>query len=145
MNDMAKNLLLWLIIAAVLMMVFQQFNPRGQSPQELAYSEFMDRVKRNSVGEVLVRKDGRTIEAKLKDGSPVRTTAILTEANIADIEKNVEKLRVEPTDSGISVVGILVNWLPFLIFIGFLIYVMRQMQSGGGGRGAMSFGRSRAR
>ncbi|UXI69721.1 ATP-dependent zinc metalloprotease FtsH [Tahibacter amnicola] len=145
MNDMAKNLLIWLIIAAVLMTVFQQFNPRGAGPQELAYSEFMDRVKRNSVGEVLVKNDGRTIEAKLKDGSSVRTTAILTEANMADLEKNVEKLRVEPTDNGISVVGILVNWLPFLIFIGFLIYVMRQMQSGGGGRGAMSFGRSRAR
>ncbi|MDC8015264.1 ATP-dependent zinc metalloprotease FtsH [Tahibacter soli] len=146
MNDMAKNLLLWLIIAVVLLTVFQSFNPRSGGPQDLAFSDFMDKVRRNSVSEVLVRNDRPpTIEAKLKDGTKVRTTSLLTDSNIAEIEKNVEKLSVEPSDNGVSVIGILVNWLPFLIFIGFLIYVMRQMQSGGGGRGAMSFGRSRAR
>ncbi len=145
MNDMAKNLLLWLIIAVVLLTVFQSFNPRGTGTQELAYSDFMDKVEHNSVAEVLVHNDNRTIEAKLKDGSSVRTTALLTDANITELQKKVDKMRVEPTDNGFSLLGILVNWAPFLIFIGFLIYVMRQMQSGGGGRGAMSFGRSRAR
>ncbi|MEO8672889.1 MAG: ATP-dependent zinc metalloprotease FtsH, partial [Tahibacter sp.] len=114
-------------------------------PTEVAYSEFMDKVHAKSVAEVLVRNDGRTVEGKLKDGTGLRTTALLTESTIADIEKNVEKVKVEASDSGVSIVSILVNWAPFLIFIGFLIYVMRQMQSGGGGRGAMSFGRSRAR
>jgi len=145
MNDMAKNLLLWLIIAVVLLTVFQSFNPRGTGTQDLAYSDFMDKVEHNSVAEVLVHNDNRTIEAKLKDGSSVRTTALLTDANISELQKKVDKMRVEPTDNGFSLLGILVNWAPFLIFIGFLIYVMRQMQSGGGGRGAMSFGRSRAR
>ncbi|HVH33800.1 MAG TPA: ATP-dependent metallopeptidase FtsH/Yme1/Tma family protein, partial [Tahibacter sp.] len=145
MNDMAKNLLLWLIIAVVLLTVFQSFNPRGTGTQDLAYSDFMDKVEHNAVAEVLVRNDNRTIEAKLKDGSSVRTTFLPTDENIAELQKKVDKMRVEPSDNGISLLGILVNWAPFLIFIGFLIYVMRQMQSGGGGRGAMSFGRSRAR
>jgi len=145
MNDMAKNLLLWLIIAVVLLTVFQSFNPRGTSTQDLAYSDFMDKVDHNAVAEVLVRNDNRSIEAKLKDGNSVRTTARLTDDNIAAMEKKVDKVRFEASDNGFSLLGILVNWAPFLIFIGFLIYVMRQMQSGGGGRGAMSFGRSRAR
>jgi cell division protease FtsH len=145
MNDMAKNLLLWLIIAVVLLTVFQSFNPRGTGTQDLAYSDFMDKVEHNAVAEVLVRNDNRTIEAKLKDGNSVRTTFLPTDENIAELQKKVDKMRVEPSDNGISLLGILVNWAPFLIFIGFLIYVMRQMQSGGGGRGAMSFGRSRAR
>ncbi|WP_386071398.1 ATP-dependent zinc metalloprotease FtsH [Tahibacter sp. UC22_41] len=125
--------------------MFQSFNPRGTGTQDLAYSDFMDKVEHNAVAEVLVRNDNRTIEAKLKDGSSVRTTFLPTDENIAELQKKVDKMRVEPSDNGISLLGILVNWAPFLIFIGFLIYVMRQMQSGGGGRGAMSFGRSRAR
>lgn len=145
MNDMAKNLLLWLIIAVVLLTVFQSFNPRGTGTQDLAYSDFMDKVEHNGVSEVLVHNDNRTIEAKLKDGTSVRTTFLPTDENISVLQKKVDKMRVEPSDNGVSLLGILVNWAPFLIFIGFLIYVMRQMQSGGGGRGAMSFGRSRAR
>ncbi|GMV31363.1 MAG: ATP-dependent zinc metalloprotease FtsH [Rhodanobacteraceae bacterium] len=145
MNDMAKNLLLWLIIAVVLLTVFQSFNPRGTGTQDLAYSDFMDKVEHNAVSEVLVHNDNRTIEAKLKDGSSVRTTFLPTDENISVLQKKVDKMRVEPSDNGVSLFSILINWAPFLIFIGFLIYVMRQMQSGGGGRGAMSFGRSRAR
>jgi cell division protease FtsH len=145
MNDMAKNLLLWLIIAVVLLTVFQSFNPRGTGTQDLAYSDFMDKVEHNSVSEVLVHNDNRTIEAKLKDGTSVRTTFLPTDENISVLQKKVDKMRVEPSDNGVSLFSILINWAPFLIFIGFLIYVMRQMQSGGGGRGAMSFGRSRAR
>ncbi|MBL8298564.1 MAG: ATP-dependent zinc metalloprotease FtsH [Rhodanobacteraceae bacterium] len=145
MNDMAKNLLLWLIIAVVLLTVFQSFNPRGTGTQDLAYSDFMDKVEHNAVSEVLVHNDNRTIEAKLKDGTSVRTTFLPTDENISVLQKKVDKMRVEPSDNGISLLGILINWAPFLIFIGFLIYVMRQMQSGGGGRSAMSFGRSRAR
>lgn len=145
MNDMAKNLLLWLIIAVVLLTVFRSFDQRSAGTQDLAYSDFMDKVEHNSVSEVTVRNDRSSIEAKLKDGSSVRTTFIATEQNLGEIEKKVDKLRIEPSDNGFSLLSILVNWAPFLVFIGFLIYVMRQMQSGGGGRGAMSFGRSRAR
>ena len=102
MNDMAKNLLLWLIIAVVLLTVFQSFNPRGTGTQDLAYSDFMDKVEHNAVAEVLVRNDNRTIEAKLKDGNSVRTTFLPTDENIAELQKKVDKMRVEPSDNGIS-------------------------------------------
>lgn len=145
MNDMAKNLLLWVVIAVVLVTVFQSFNPHPTSTSDVAYSVFLNQVRNNQVESVLVHNDNRTIDAKLKDGSSVRTTALLTDNAIAEIEKNVQKLQVEPTDNGRPLLRMLLDWVPFLIFIGLLVYFMRQMQAGAGGRGAMSFGRSRAK
>ncbi len=146
MNDMAKTLTLWVIIAVVLLTVFQSFNPRAAPTADLSYSEFMQAVRDNRVDEVLVHNDGRTIEAKLRDGSSVRTTALLTEQAIADIEKGAQKVKVEATDPPMPILlRILFDWLPIIIFIGLLFYFMRQMQAGAGGRGAMSFGRSRAK
>ena len=143
MNEMAKNLLLWVVIAVVLIAVFQSFNPRSD-PSTLSYSEFMQKVENNDVAEVLIRNDNRTIDAKLKDGNKLHTTALLTDKTVDDISKHA-KVTVEPTDNSGALWRILLDWVPFLIFIGLLVYFMRQMQAGAGGRGAMSFGRSRAR
>ena len=146
MNDMAKTLVLWVIIAVVLLTVFQSFNPRPAATADLPYSEFMQAVRDNRVDEVFVHNDGRTIEAKLRDGNSVRTTALLTEQAIADIEKGAQKVKVEPADPPMPILlRVLFDWLPIIIFIGLLFYFMRQMQAGAGGRGAMSFGRSRAK
>ncbi len=146
MNDMAKTLLLWVIIAVVLLTVFQSFNPRVATTADLPYSDFMEAVRNDRVDEVLVRNDGRTIEAKLRDGTSVRTTALLTEQAIADIEKGAQKVKVEATEPPMPMLlRVLFDWLPIIIFIGLLFYFMRQMQAGAGGRGAMSFGRSRAK
>ncbi|HZX91189.1 MAG TPA: ATP-dependent zinc metalloprotease FtsH [Rudaea sp.] len=143
MNEMAKNLLLWVVIAVVLIAVFQSFNPRSD-PSTLSYSEFMQKVENNDVSEVLIRNDNRTIDAKLKDGNKLHTTALLTDKTVDDISKHA-KVTVEATDNSGALWRILLDWVPFLIFIGLLVYFMRQMQAGAGGRGAMSFGRSRAR
>jgi len=143
MNEMAKNLLLWVVIAVVLIAVFQSFNPRTD-PSTLSYSEFMQKVENNDVAEVLIRNDNRTIDAKLKDGNKLHTTALLTDKTVDDISKHA-KVTVEATDNSGALWRILLDWVPFLIFIGLLVYFMRQMQAGAGGRGAMSFGRSRAR
>jgi cell division protease FtsH len=140
---MAKNLLLWVVIAVVLIAVFQSFNPRSD-PSTLSYSEFMQKVENNDVSEVLIRNDNRTIDAKLKDGNKLHTTALLTDKTVDDISKHA-KVTVEATDNSSALWRILLDWVPFLIFIGLLVYFMRQMQAGAGGRGAMSFGRSRAR
>ena len=98
MNEMAKTLLLWVVIAVVLLTVFQSFNPQSASTKDVSYSEFMQAVRDKRVDEVLVHNDGRTVEAKLQDGSSVRTTALLTEKSIADIETDVPKMKVEATD-----------------------------------------------
>jgi cell division protease FtsH len=146
MNDMAKTVLLWVVIAVVLLTVFQSFNPHTAVTKDIPYSEFMQAVRDKRVDEVLVHNDGRTVEAKLQDGTNVRTTALLTEQSIGDIEKDVQKVKVEATDPGMPLIlRLLFDWLPIIIFIGILFYFMRQMQAGAGGRGAMSFGRSRAK
>ena len=146
MNEMAKTLLLWVVIAVVLLTVFQSFNPQSASTKDVSYSEFMQAVRDKRVDEVLVHNDGRTVEAKLQDGSSVRTTALLTEKSIADIETDVPKVKVEATDPPMPLaLRLLFDWLPLIVIFGLIFYFMRQMQSGAGGRGAMSFGRSRAK
>lgn len=146
MNEMAKNLLLWIVVAVVLLSVFQSFNPRGNTAQDLSFSDFMQQVTNNNVSEALVKNDNRTVEAKLINGGLVRTQVPLTDSTIEEMRKHIPKaLSFEPADTGVSLFRILIEWVPFLIFIGLLIYFMRQMQAGAGGRGAMSFGRSRAR
>jgi cell division protease FtsH len=146
MNDMAKTVLLWVVIAVVLLTVFQSFNPHTAVTKDIPYSEFMQAVRDKRVDEVLVHNDNRTVEAKLQDGTNIRTTVLATEQSLSEIEKDVEKVKVEPTDPGMPLIlRLLFDWLPIIIFIGILFYFMRQMQAGAGGRGAMSFGRSRAK
>ncbi len=146
MNDMAKTVLLWVVIAVVLLTVFQSFNPHPAATKDIPYSEFMQAVRDKRVDEVLVHNDGRTVEAKLQDGTSVRTTALLTEQSIGDIEKDVQKVKVEATDPPMPLLlRLLFDWLPLIVIFGLIFYFMRQMQAGGGGRGAMSFGRSRAK
>ncbi|MBX3696373.1 MAG: ATP-dependent zinc metalloprotease FtsH [Dokdonella sp.] len=146
MNDMAKTLLLWVVIAVVLLTVFQSFNPRAAATKDIPYSEFMQAVRDKRVDEVLVHNDNRTVEAKLQDGTNIRTTVLPTEQSLSEIERDVGKVKVEPTDPGMPLIlRLLFDWLPIIIFIGILFYFMRQMQAGAGGRGAMSFGRSRAK
>ncbi|HZP66188.1 MAG TPA: ATP-dependent zinc metalloprotease FtsH [Rudaea sp.] len=147
MNDMAKNLLLWVVIAIVLIMVFQSFNPRGESTTNIPYSEFMQQVENNSVSKVTISAtEPATISGKRKDGSALVTIAPIEDRDMVAImrQHNVE-VRQDPPDNSGALWRILLDWVPFLIFIGLLVYFMRQMQAGAGGRGAMSFGRSRAR
>jgi cell division protease FtsH len=147
MNDMAKNLLLWVVIAIVLIVVFQSFNPRGEGPTNISYSEFMQQVENNNVSQVTI---GNTtpapITGKRKDGTALATTAPALDLQMVTIlRQHGVDVRQEPADTNSAFWRILLDWVPFLIFIGLLVYFMRQMQAGAGGRGAMSFGRSRAR
>ena len=147
MNDMAKNLLLWIVIAIVLIMVFQSFNPRGDSPTNIPYSEFMQQVENNAVSTVKISATmPATIAGKRKDGSSLQTVAPIEDSQmIPSLRAHGVAVSQEPADNSGALWRILLDWVPFLIFIGLLIYFMRQMQAGAGGRGAMSFGRSRAR
>ena len=148
MNDMAKNLLLWVIVAVVLLTVFQSFNPRVQPPSDVAYSNFTQQVGNGGVASVTLSAEMPSkATAKLKDGSSVSTTVPIgaNEQLIDLLAKSSVELRQTPPDNVMPLWRILLDWVPILIFIGLLIYFMRQMQAGAGGRGAMSFGRSRAK
>ncbi|MBB5015645.1 ATP-dependent zinc metalloprotease FtsH [Rehaibacterium terrae] len=145
MNDLAKNLLLWVIVAVVLMAVFQSFSPRGAGTQALAYDQFIHLVRSNSVAKVHIDEDRVTIRGERKDGTRFITYNPGDKDLVNDLLEHRVAIEQAPPPSGPSLTYILINLLPYLIFIGIFIFFMRQLQSGGGGKGAMSFGRSRAK
>ena len=145
MNDMAKNLLLWLVIAAVLFSVFQNFNQPEKSP-ELAYSAFVQDVRSGRVSEVTIQ--GRMIYGVWTDGAKFTVVRPdLTDTKIVDelIDNNVQIIGSEPKRTSLWE-QLLVASFPILLFIAVFIFFMRQMQGGAGGRGGpMSFAKSKAR
>jgi cell division protease FtsH len=152
MNDLTKNLLLWVVVAVVLMVVFQSFSPKlgGASAQPATYSEFLDQVDSGNVKQVTFSGDSRSnvtqVQYTLNSGQQVVTNGPY-DRDLVNVlrNKNVE-IKQEAPASGISLGVILLNFLPVLLIIGFWIFIMRQMQGGGGGaKGAMSFGKSRAK
>ncbi|MGO1068574.1 ATP-dependent zinc metalloprotease FtsH [Lysobacter sp. CA199] len=144
MNDLAKNLLLWVIVAVVLMVVFQAFGPRTPGTEALAYNDFISQVQNDRIKEVKISDDGTTITGKRKDDSTFTTYSTRDPYLINDLINHKVVTEQTPPSSSPSLIMILVNVLPWLLFIGIWVYFMRQMQQGGS-KGAMSFGRSRAK
>ena len=144
MNDMAKNLMLWVIVAVVLMVVFQAFGPRTTSAAgPLAYDQFVQQVQADRIERVKIAEDRTTITGKRKDGSEFTTFSPGDKDLVNElVEHNVGIEQVPP--GGPSFWSILLNFLPILLIIAFWLFVMKQMQQGGG-KGAMSFGKSRAK
>ena len=143
MNDMAKNLVLWVIIAVVLMMVFRNFGS-PVATDDIPYSQFIKEVRSGQVESVLI--EGNTIKGQLVDGKRITTYSPETsyDALIGTLlEHNVAVTGSEPNKNSFWAHAF-ISWFPILLLLGIWIYFMRQMQ-GGGGRGAMSFGKSRAR
>ncbi len=145
MNDLVKNLLLWALVAIVLMVVFQSFAPRTGGAQEVLYSQFMDQVRSNQIRKVDIAEDEKTISFETKGGQSGTVIAPRRdEGMINDFMNHGVEIKAAPPSSGPSLVYILINILPWLLFIGIWVYFMRQMQQGGS-KGAMSFGKSRAK
>ena len=147
MNDLAKNLMLWVVVAVVLMIVFQSFSPKTAEGggQEVQYSEFIQAVQNDRVKRVNIGEDGKTIAFERTDNSKGTTIAPRDEGMMNDLIKHRVEIKAEPPSSGRSLFWtIVINFLPMLLFIGIWIYFMRQMQQGGS-KGAMSFGKSRAK
>ncbi|MDT0594506.1 ATP-dependent zinc metalloprotease FtsH [Glaciecola petra] len=144
MSDMAKNLILWLVIAVVLMMVFQGFNTPTTAAKNTDYTTFLQNVEDGNVKEVLM--EGRNITGTLRNNEEF-TTVIppIGDPQLVDqlFKKGVISYSAE-TEKPSFLKTLFVNWFPMLLLIGVWIFFMRQMQ-GGGGRGAMSFGKSKAR
>ncbi len=146
LNDWAKQLLLWIVIAVVLLSVFQSLSQNTATRGELAYSEFLAEVRNDGVAKVTISEDGSSISGERKGGDKFTTTAPVRDFGMfADLIKHKVEIVQKPVPKENMILGFLLNALPFLLFIGVLFYFMRQMQAGGGGRGAMTFGRSRAR
>ena len=145
MNDVAKNLILWVVIAVVLLSVFQNFGDRSSTGQELIYSDFLTQVKQGQVSEVMI--EGQNITGKMSSGSLFTTYSPETSnsALIGDLENANVAIIGKPPERPSLLTQIFISWFPFIVLIGLWVFFMRQMQGGGGGRGAMSFGKSKAR
>ena len=145
MNDLAKNLVVWLILAAVLLSVFNSFAPIPED-NNLGYSDFVVEVQNNRVSQVTI--EGLIIEGERRDGTSFRTVR----PNVQDpdlmadlINHNVKVIGKEP-ESPSLISQLLVAAFPILLILGIFMFFMRQMQSGGGGKGGpMSFGKSKAK
>jgi len=142
---MAKNLILWVVIAIVLMSVFSNFQDNTVSPGQVAYSDFLTDVKQGQVQSVTIK--GQLIKGVRENGKDFTTYSPETsnDALIGTLLDHDVKIKAEEPEGRSVLLQILISWFPFLLLIGVWIYFMRQMQGGGGGRGAMSFGKSRAR
>jgi cell division protease FtsH len=142
---MAKNLLLWLVIAAVLLSVFNNFSMQG-STEQVGYSSFIEEINNDRVRKVVV--DGLTISAERYDGSSFETIRPMVEdPKLMDdlLTHSVEVEGRKPEQQSVWT-QLLVASFPILIIIAVFMFFMRQMQGGGGGRGGpMSFGKSKAK
>jgi cell division protease FtsH len=142
---MAKNLILWLVIAVVLMSVFQSFTPGTGNDLQVDYTRFVQDVRQGQVREATVDRNG-VIKGVKRSGENFVTVIPggYDSDLINDLVKQGVRASGELPEEPSILTSIFISWFPMLLLIGVWIFFMRQMQ-GGGGKGAMSFGKSKAR
>lgn len=128
----------------MLILVFQKFQQPLQNSQPLTYTKFLQEVKDGNIASVDIQD--QTITAKTKTGEKFLTHMPPNDPKMIDdlLANNVEVKAIPPKEHSI-LWDIIISWAPFLLIIGLWVYIMRQMQGGGGKSGPMSFGKSRAR
>jgi len=143
-NNLFKSIGIWLVVAMVLMTVFNQFNARQmQTAQvQLDYSQFLEAVRGGQIDKVTI--EGRTLKAVTTDGKRVTSFAPSDIWLVSDLLKNGVKVEAKPEEEQGFLTQVFISWFPMLLLIGVWVFFMRQMQGGGKG-GAFSFGKSRAR
>jgi len=145
LNDLAKNIILWIVIAIVLLTVFQSFGTGERQTFAVDYSDFLDMVATGQVQQVVI--EGETIKGTRQSGERFTTYSPETDntALIGELKKSNVRISASAPRGPNILVSLFINSFPVLLLIGVWVYFMRQMQGGAGGRGAMSFGKSRAR
>ncbi len=143
MPNMTKNILLWLVIAMVLMSVFENFTtPQNGRTGEVDYSTFLSEVERGNIASVEIAGD--TINGETNDGRTFTTHAPNDPKLIDDLYTNGVKIKAKQEEGTSLLMSLLISSFPILLLIGVWIFFMKQMQGGGRG-GALSFGKSKAK
>ena len=142
MNNLIKNVAIWLVIALVLMTVFNQFSTRQSTQKAMEYSQFIEEVKQGHIAKVTI--EGRVLKGVKTTGERFTTYSPSDPWLVSDLLKNGVIIEAKPEEEPSLLMNIFVSWFPMLLLIGVWIFFMRQMQGGGRG-GAFSFGKSRAR
>jgi cell division protease FtsH len=145
LNDLAKNVILWIVVAVVLWSVVSNFGVRSPRDTETDYSTFLSWVRDGSVKDVTF--EGKTIRVKKTSGDNfvLYNPETSNDELIGLLDDRGVKITGAPEKTPNLLVSLFISSFPILLLIGVWIYFMRQMQGAGGGRGAMSFGKSRAR
>ena len=142
---MAKNLILWLVIAVVLMAVFESFSPGESSRPQTDYTTFLKEANQGMIREVKIDSAKNEIRGVKRSGENFVTyIPYFDDQLVSDLVKQDVRVLGEPPAEQSMLASIFISWFPMLLLIGVWIFFMRQMQ-GGGGKGAMSFGKSKAR
>ncbi len=142
---MMKNIILWVVIAIALMSVFNNFNSQNDhGDTSLSYSQFIEAVKAGQVQQVMIEE--HIIKGKLQGGQLFKTYAPDDNHMVDDLLANGVDIKAMPPEQPSMLMQLLVSFGPMLLLIAVWVFFMRQMQGGGaGGRGALSFGKSKAR
>jgi len=145
LNNIAKNIILWSIIGIILLSVFNNFGPNNSNKRKITYSQFIEKLQNGDVKQIII--DKQIIDGTTKNDESFSTYAptILDQYTID--EEWIGKFNIiinskQPEQQSI-LLHIFISWFPIIIFIGMWIFFMRQLQ--GGGKGAMSFGKSKAK
>ena len=137
-----KNIAVWLVIALVLMMVFNQFGQRQATQAPLEYSQFLEEVRQGQIAKVSI--EGHVLKGVRADGKRFTTYAPSDPWMVSDLLKNGVVVEAKPEEEASFLMSLFISWFPMLLLIGVWVFFMRQMQGGGKG-GAFSFGKSKAR
>jgi len=145
MNDLTKNILLWVVIVLVLLAVFSRYMPTVGQPEDIKYSTFLQDVKSHQVESVVFQ--GEMLYGVMKDHTQFKTYNPETDytALIGTLENNDVGIEGRPPKQQSILLQLMLQLAPALLLILVFVYMLRQMQGASGGRGAMSFGKSRAR
>jgi cell division protease FtsH len=143
LNNLIKNMAIWLVIALILMTVFNQFSVRQQTQVPIDYSQFITELNQGRIAKVVI--DGRTLRGIKSDGRRFTTYAPSDPWLVSDLLKSGVVVEAKPEEEPSMLMSIFISWFPMLLLIGVWIFFMRQMQGGGRNGGAFSFGKSKAR
>ncbi|BEV73375.1 MULTISPECIES: ATP-dependent zinc metalloprotease FtsH [unclassified Paludibacterium] len=147
MNNIGKNIAIWIIIGVVLMTVFNQLNKKQETQDLVVYSQFISDVESGKVTNLTIEGNplrGQWLKGKRADGSTFTTYAPYDPQLVDDLIKNNVRFAAKPEEEPSMLMNIFISWFPMLLLIGVWVFFMRQMQGGGKG-GAFSFGKSKAR
>ena len=143
MNNIAKSIAIWLVVALVMMTVFNQFSGKSKADNQIVYSQFMQEVKDGRVASVQI--DGHVVRGKTQDGKEFSTYAPSDLWMVNDLLKYNVAVEAKAEQQRSVLLEIFMSWFPMILLIGVWIFFMRQMQGGGKGGGPFSFGKSKAR
>ena len=143
MNNIFKNIAIWVAIAMVLMAVFNLSGVKNGADSQIVYSQFIQEVKDGRIAKVQI--DGRVLHGTTHDGKKFNSYAPTDPWLVSDLLKNNVQVEAKPEEEQSFLMSLFVSWFPMILLIAVWVFFMRQMQGGCKGGGPFSFGKSKAR